>query len=719
MTADTTPANIRAQVLVVEDDSTTRWSMVASLRKAGFSVTEAQDGEQALARFAEIEPSVVFLDVELPRLDGYETCRRLRRTAGGADVPIVMVTAFDDAESVNRAYHSGATDFIFKPINWTILEYRARYLLRSYQNLMRLKDSEARLAKAQRIARVGNFEWSITEDRICWSKEALRILGLDSAGSGTGPNASMVNVHPEDKVAVETAFRLAAAEGRAFDVEHRVICGDGRERFVHQQGQPLRSSDGQTIRVDGTVQDVTERARSSERIRYLAFYDTLTGLPNRQLFFRLIDRALRLAVGGSHGFALLYLDLDRFKRINDTLGHSAGDQLLAAVAERLQHCLRAQDLVARAPTPGVDVARLGGDEFAILLAGVDRRDQAAAVAHRIVEALSQPVPIGRREFVVTPSVGIAMFPAHGQDVETLVRNADAAMYQAKSNGRNRYQVYTEALRERLVKRLNMEDGLRKAIDRNQLVLHYQPKVDIESWQVVGLEALVRWQHPILGLVRPSEFIRVAEESGLIVPLGDWVMDKVCAQLRAWHADGLSAVRVAVNLSIQQFYGRDLPTAVSDCLSRHGIEPELLELEITESMVIEDTGEARAALNALKEAGVMLTADDFGTGYSSMTYLRSVPLDAIKIDRSFVRDLEFDQDAAAVAAAIIAMGKSLNLVTIAEGVANDQQLAFMKKRGCDQIQGYLYSRPVPAHVAVKFLDGPAANAGREGIRLVVK
>lgn len=444
----------------------------------------------------------------------------------------------------------------------------------------------------------------------------------------------------------------------------------------------------------GVVRDITERKQSEERIRFLAYYDGLTGLPNRQSFQEHLRTALAEAERHRHLVALLFLDLDHFKRINDTLGHALGDSLLQAVAGRLISCVR----TARSGVRAVEdtVARLGGDEFIVALYDLEKRDDAVRIAERILAAISEPLRLEQHEVAVTASLGVSIYPLDGEDAGTLLKHADTAMYQAKDAGRNSYLFYDEAISAGAPDRPSLQAKLRRAFDQGQLSLYYQPIVELAQQRIVGVEALLRWEHPEIGNVSPVRFIPLAEESGLILPIGEWVLQTACAQVRAWDDAGLPRLRLAVNISARQFRDRDFAATVRNALDGARFDPQRLDIELTESMIMEDAPHVRPSLDALKDMGVRLSVDDFGTGYSSLSYLRSFPIDTLKIDRAFVRDIGAASDHGAIVAAILAMASSLKVSVIAEGVENDDQLAFLQRHGCGLAQGYLLCPPLPAH-----------------------
>jgi diguanylate cyclase (GGDEF)-like protein/PAS domain S-box-containing protein len=431
---------------------------------------------------------------------------------------------------------------------------------------------------------------------------------------------------------------------------------------------------------------------SEEQLRQLAHYDNLTGLPNRVLFLDRLQQALSQARRNHWTMAVMFLDLDRFKNVNDTLGHGAGDVLLMQVSKRLAGCVRSGDTVGR----------LSGDEFAVALSNLSHPDDAGLVAQKMMAALSRPFDLDGKEVFASASIGITLFPTDSTDQESLIRNADTAMYRAKEMGRNRVQFYTPEMNARAMEKLNLENSLRHALQRGEFLLYYQPKASLANGEVTGVEALLRWQRPELGMTSPVDFIPMLEETGLIIPVGEWVIRTACAQIRAWQSAGIRPIPVAVNLSARQFQASDLGATIARILEEEGIEHHLLELEITESSLVDNTEEAARTLEFLNSLGVRVSIDDFGTGYSSLSYLKRFPLDALKIDSSFVRDITTDPDDAAITKAIITMAHSLELAVIAEGVETEQQLNFLSANGCDQIQGYFFSRALPAADCTEFL-----------------
>ncbi len=465
-------------------------------------------------------------------------------------------------------------------------------------------------------------------------------------------------------------------------IVHKVM-RDGKRRYASVSGEPMFDAHGRFTGYRGVSREITEKKLAEERIQYLATHDGLTGLPNRMMFSQLVNIAIESGRRYNRPFAVLFIDLDRFKTINDTLGHEAGDKLLQEIAGRLKQLLRASDIVAR----------LGGDEFVVLVPEVNEPSQVAAVARKILSAVIKPIVLMGQECRVTASIGIAMYPTDADDEQSLMKNADMAMYIAKEEGKNNFQFYSKQIKTQSLERLTLETNLRRALERNEFSLHYQAKVDLKTGAITGVEALLRWQNPELGSVSPAHFIPLAEETGLIVPIGKWVLKTACEQNMAWQRQGLPSVCMAVNLSARQFADPDLLADIAGVLKQTGMVPELLELEITEGMVIHNPARAVKLLSAIKRMGVRLAIDDFGTGYSSLGQLKHFPIDTLKVDRSFIREIPNDTEDKAITEAIIAMGKTLSLTVVAEGVETEEQARFLRERACDEMQGYYFSKPV--------------------------
>jgi diguanylate cyclase (GGDEF)-like protein len=674
-------------ILVVDDDAV--FSLLASetLQQAGYTALVAGSGREALAILAAQKPDLVLLDVELPDANGFDLCGTIRSTPGRADIPIVMVTGHNDTESIERAFMVGATDFVHKPVLWQTLPQRIEFILRAQDNLRSLKISEQK--NRALLQALPDTLYIVDADGVLLE----HITGAELAAVSSMVGKSLEEVLPAE--AARAARRaMSAPRGAKGVASCEFELGQGADRRCFETR--LRPQPDGTLLV--IIRDITERRKAESRIKYLAYFDTLTGLPNRQMLVREMSRAIAVAQRSATLMALLYLDLDRFKRINDNLGHSVGDALLKAVARRLHQCIRPTEVLTAGKGAPVartgSVARLGGDEFVVLVGDLTEDGQATAVADRIRDALSEPFECGGHRFVVTPSIGIALYPRDGSDIEDLLVKADMAMYKAKDQGRNSHAFYGESMAIRSLSRLELENDLRRAFDAGDFQIHYQPKVDLLTGRVVGVEALMRWRHATRGWISPESFIPVAEETGLIVAMGSWVLRETCRQLQRWAATDLAHLTIAVNVSVQQFAREDFVESVLRTLQDFGVPPNLLELEITESLLLRNVDDTTSCMKRFRAAGLTLAIDDFGTGYSSLGYLRTFPVDALKIDRSFVKDLNAKGDGGAICAAIIALARELKLRVIAEGVENLEQVEFLRTQRCDQVQGYLISAPLP-------------------------
>ena len=677
----------RETVVIADDDPTIRAVMRAALEKGGFHVVDVDNGELACAAFTKHQPAIVLLDVEMPVMDGFKACAEIRRSPGGETVPIVMVTGRDDIEAVDEAYRAGATDFIAKPINWPIFGHRVQYILRASHDYQQLRRTEAK----------NNVLLNAIPDCVVVIDPEDVVTDFIP---GTFENA--LPPHPDGSFTVAEWFpekiskawckarRTVAKKGKPVSVEFAFDDLQGGRSYYETRFVPYVDQN-----ILAMVSEITDRKRAEKRIRRLAFYDNLTGLPNRQAFRYQVDGLLAEARSTDSRVAIVYIDLDNFKRINDTLGHTIGDGVLKAIADRLSRSIRRRSEEQDEDDIPNGVARLGGDEFAFAIHDFDDDGVLRSIAERIGDQLRKPVSHGGHEFVVTPSVGISVFPEDGECVEDLLKNADVAMYQAKDAGRDSVRFYSGTMSIRSMHGLALEQDLRKALESDAFELYYQPKLELESGRLVGAEALIRWQNDEGEFVPPSTFIPMAEESGMIIPIGDWVLREACQQANRWHQKYNVVPRIAVNISSQQFYQSDLQQTVMKALFEAGAKPSLLQLELTESILLRDVSKTIAMLEYLKNTGITLAIDDFGTGYSSLSYLKRFPIDALKIDRSFVMDLEASNDSATICAAIIAMARELGMTIIAEGVETVGQVDFLRAQRCDQIQGYLFSKPVPA------------------------
>ncbi len=697
-------------VLLVDDDEVNLLLTSIALREQGFSVTETTSGEGALEVLGDWVPDVVVLDALMPRMDGFETCRVLRALPGFESLPVLMLTGLDDDASITRAYNAGATDFFVKSTQWSLLAGRLRYLLRSSRTRLELERSKSKLARAQDLARMGSFDWKRGHGGLLFSVEGLRVFGM-GPDEELGFRAVLRMLPESDLPGFVTMLHDVVRHSSVLATDIPVNLVDGRQRVVHVEAEPEFNEHGNLIGYTGIVQDVTDRRLAEDKIRHLANFDALTGLPNRRQLIWRTERALEHARRLNHQVALLMIDLDRFKIINDTLGHGAGDELLVEVARRLRSCVRHSDQVMESSLESMGsrshrtleaVGRLSGDEFVALLPEVADERDAERVASRILDLMCEPIFVFGQECFVTASVGIALFPRDGNSVADLMRNADVAMYSVKAAGRNSASLYRPALAGKGREKLELESALHKAIERNELVLHYQPKVDVRAAKMVGAEALMRWQRGGV-LVPPGDFIPMAEETGLIIPLSEWAIREVARQVRVWQDSFGFSDSIAVNLPSRLFERTDLVEHIHNAVTTYGVPHHSIELEITETGLMKDLQNVIPSLHRLNEIGVEISIDDFGTGYSSLAYLTALPISELKIDRSFVRDLGMTPQSSAVVTAIIALARSLGLRVIAEGVENLRQMEVLHRLGCGVMQGFLFSKPQPPEAIEAWLQ----------------
>lgn len=546
-----------------------------------------------------------------------------------------------------------------------------------------LTESNHSLSDAQRLARVGNWNHDLISGKLIWSDEMLRIFRVTP--DEVSDALLRTFDHPADAHMVSQAAQDARVHGAAYNMDHRILLRDGSVRYVQEQAECIVNAAGEPVRINGSVLDVTERKQAEERLAHIAHHDALTGLPNRALLLDRLARSIRDARRHERGVAVLVLDVDRFKFINDTLGHACGDEVLKELGVRLTASVRDGDTVARA----------GGDEFMIVLADIAKPSDVNLVIDAITRAVDRPFQIDKHEFFVTVSVGASMSPLDSGDIEALIKYADAAMYKAKGEGPNNVRLYTQDMQQAASRKLSLERDLRRAVERQEFVVHYQPIISVATQSLMGLEALVRWPHPQLGSVPPNEFIPLAEDMGIIVPLGEWVLKTACAQHETWRRLGYMTGRMSVNLSARQFQQVDLAQTISTILEATGLAPGHLQVELTETLVMRDVAASTRMLQQMRDLGVAVCLDDFGTGYSSLAYLKSFPIDALKIDQSFIQALTDERFDEAIPAAIIALARSLKLRVVAEGVETAQQFLQLQRLHCDEAQGFYLGIPRPA------------------------
>lgn len=689
------------RILVVDDDATARLLMRAALRKAGYEVTLAQGGKEALRQFEAETFDMVMLDVDMPDMNGYEVCAALRLQSA-ALLPVLMVTGMDDVASVEAAFNAGATDFISKPLNWALIGHRVKYLLKSRDNQRELAAANVRTNAI--LDAIPDLLFEVDADGRYLSFHSPKTCLL-AAPIGVFLGKTILEVMPAMVAhvcmdAVNEAQLNGASKGKQFELvlNHKTYWFE-----LSVARKEADSKTGSNASFIVLSRDITERKTADEKIKQLAFFDSLTGLANRHAFLERVERELRRARHKGSRFGVLFMDLDGFKQINDTLGHGVGDKALQWCADSLREAVRAADVVARAvgSTTSIELARLGGDEFTALILDIHRPEDALQVANRILELMRHPFMVGEQQLRLTSSIGIAFYPEDGDSAHSLLKHADTAMYLAKDMGRNQCQFYSADLTQKAVQRMALETDLRQALERQEFVLHYQPQIDATTGHICGAEALIRWHRPGLGLVLPLAFIAAAEQCGLIIPIGQWVLHTACVQAALWHRAGWP-LRVAVNLSAVQFSDPQLHACVLGSLAQTGLPPDCLELEVTESTLMADTEATVTMLNSLRDTAVHLALDDFGTGYSSLSCLKRLPLNQLKIDQVFVNGLPDNAEDMAIARAILSMAKSLHLRVTAEGVETPAQAQVLTTMGCNMLQGNHFGHPMPAQQMTELL-----------------
>lgn len=685
-------------VLHVDDDIASLMMAEGALEDAGFRVVHAANGQEAIDSFKEHDPDIIIMDAVMPVMDGFDAISGIRQLNGGEHVPILMITGLDDLNSITRAYDEGATDFLTKPVNFFILPHRVQYMLRSKLTADELRSSQAKLDNAQRIARLGNWEWCLNSNDFFWSTEFGRVVCFENDSNlKTWPDF-LLHIDEPDRSNVQLVAEQSVEERQAFNVEFSIVSWvDGSTRRLRLEAEPHCQESGDCSHVLGTVQDITERINAQKQIHNLAYYDLVTGLPNRAQLSEQLRYTLKLSKRNNSKFSVLFLDLDHFKQVNDTLGHDAGDELLRQVANRLTSVVRETDMISGGDADDSEsrhtVARLGGDEFVVLLGVINRAEDAARVAERIAQAVGIPYELGMNKVNVTTTIGISVYPADGDDFESMMKSADVAMYHAKESGRNGYQFYSRSIHEEALSRFSLEADLRVAIETEQLTVAYQPKINMRTGELSGIEALTRWVHPEKGIMNPSEFIPLAEETGLIIPLGRWVLRTACEQMQRWVKAGWPPMVMAVNCSSVQFTKSNVIADINEAISASGLDPKHLEIELTESLLLQDGEKGIQIIKDMKALGIQVAIDDFGTGFSSLSYLKRLPVDKLKIDKSFVDDLVKDTGDAAIVTAIITLSHNLNLTVVAEGVETQEQYDILRDFNCNEAQGYLISCPL--------------------------
>ncbi len=668
-----------ARILIVDDNQDNLDTLAHMLKRTGFESHTAGNGETALEKIQTSSFDLILLDIVMPGMDGYQVLISIRRTHSMIELPVIMLTAVSENFDIVKALNLGANDYVIKPYDFSVINSRIRTQISLKKTQEALKQSEERYALAAQATQDGLWDWNLEENRLYYSPNWKTILGFSDNTLKDSPQEWLGRIHPADKSKVQTYIeRLKSGRIPRFEVEQRIMHKNGNYRWVITTGIAITDDNGETIRLTGSMADITDRR----------IYNALTGLPNQVLLLDQLERVLRqIKLQNRKEAALLFIDLDRFKLINQALGMMAGDKILVQLAERLGSNLGSEDLLAH----------FDRDEFLVLINEFENLNKLTDIVLRFKQIINQPFHLkeAKEEINISASIGIVIIDEKYDSVGKALQDAESAMQRAKSSGLDHFRFFLEEMYIHVKERLKIESRLRKAIDRNELVLNYQPQVHIPSGKIIGVEALVHWQDPEKGLVRPDTLIPLAEENGMIIPMGQWIMHEACRQHREWEQMNLHLGRIAVNLSPLQFSQKDLENTLKNILKSTGLDPKYLELEITESNAMQNAENSIKIMRRLSSLGVSFSIDDFGTGYSSLSVLKQFPLNTLKIDRSFIQDVPEDDDAVAIVKAIIALALSLKFEIIAEGVETQKQLDFLRHLGCQYFQGFLFSKPLPA------------------------
>lgn len=695
-----------ARVLAAVAEDQTRERLRALLEADNYRVTEADSVHAALVAFEREIPDAILIDADLESGAGFELCRRFRQDARGAALPILIMVPGRDAGALDTAFDAGATDFLTKPVQWHSVPDHLRYVLRAQKRSQGIQSDLDQLRRAQHLAQLGRWRYDIRTGQVIWSEEMFRAMGLPQ-GTPPGLQAFLDMVERTDRSALRHSLAQIFLHGVESSLELRVTPPGGGERVISARMGLQRSGQGKAEFVYGVAQEVTERRQIERHLTQLAHFDSLTGLPNRLVFRDRLGKAMMGAQRSKKLVAVAFVDVDRFKNINDTLGHETGDRVIMAVAERLQACVRGTDTVARR----------SGDEFTVLITEMAHPEDSAKVLSKIIDAFVWPILVGDHELHVTTSIGVSVYPSDGSDADLLLKNADMAMYRAKELGGNRYHYYTSDMNVRALERLSAERSLNRAFEREEFRLHYQPQVDLGNGEIHGAESLLRWTHPDLGPVSPTAFVRLLEDTGMMLPVGEWVLMRTCQQIQAWGKAGLVSPRAAINLSGRQFSDPSFLRSIERVLDKTGFSAKRLCFEISESIIMQDVPAALATMSQLCEIGIEFTVDDFGTGYSSLADLQNLPIHTLKIDRSFVGTMTRNNDHMGIVRAAIDLARNLGFKVMAEGVEDEHTYAMLVGLRCDMAQGFYIGKPQdPAQLALQLREPLMASVPRYGVGL---
>ena len=674
--------NKTALIVVVDGEEATRDVAKAVLAEAGFETVVYEHATEAICHFNEHTPDLVILGTAIADQDGVSACRVIREIPACRDTSIVLLTAKDDPDSVRAAYQAGASDFISKPINWTLFTHRVRFALRAAQRTIDHRDKHQRLHAATRLAHLGYLEVDLSDDRLHCNDELLSILGLPAETALPDFESFLSYIPLDQRSAVRESYGSVVTTHRPAGCDFTLQLADGRQRTVISQAEAVVDANQHPLRLAATVLDVTQRADAEKRLAFLTHYDPVTSLPNRALFMDRLNVAIRDARRYERQFAVIIADIDRLKDINESYGHDFGDEVLRLVAQLIRNNVRESD----------SVARFDGDQFALIISELrDPKDSIRSV-NAINNLMKTPLRCRNHEIYATFGVGVALFPHDSTEADALVKNAESAMYEAKRAGRGQSRFFTEDMNRTIRERLQLETELHHAAEHREFLLCYQPQVLLQHGKVWGAEALIRWKHPHKGIIPPDQFIPVLEDTGLIITVGQWALREACNQLARWNKRGYD-LTLSVNLSAKQFNDPELLNGILSALDDTGVDPQQLELELTESTLISEQKRALEIMTQIRSHGVRLSIDDFGTGYSSLSYLKKLPVNHLKVDRSFVMSMVDDEDDRIIVQSTVDLAHNLGLGVIAEGIETVRALQLLKDMNCDVAQGFYIGRPL--------------------------
>lgn len=701
----------RPYILFAHPDDEFSNEVIAALKAEGLeNVIRVENGVDALVTFVRTPPQLVILAAEMPEKNGYDTCQTIQSLPFGDQVSVLLLLEELDYKEINRAYRAGATNFICMPTETRMLAKRAHFMLRDRKKSKDLQRSERRINHAYRIANLGDWEWDVFNSNFVVSLEVARMF-RSSRKALRSMDEFIHHVNEDYRVKFSETIIRVMEDGIPRSLEFTVTLGNGGERTFVQWVEAERDNLGQYAKLIGLVQDVTEQRAAENKIYNLSHYDSLTGLPNRGYLKQHLTFLLDQAKVTNSNVAVLLIDIDKFGRINSALGHSMGDELLCAVAHTIKDAIEDHSLLVtgeseeskKSQTEQMLLLRTDADEFALVINQLSSPEKAGVVAERISQLFATPLNIENQQLNITASIGISLYPLDADNDSKLLESAAMALNHAKKQGRNNYQYFMQSFNQLALKRLGLENDMRQALVKKEFIVFYQPKVNLKTGKADSMEALVRWQHSVLGMVSPDEFVALAEDIGLIIELSDWILYEACRQTKEWINKGYD-LKVAVNLSPKQFEDHvHLIDVVTNVLAETRLPPSNLELELTESVFLNDTDVNKNTVDAIKDMGVSVAIDDFGTGYSSLSYLTKFKVDTLKIDKSFISCVTGDEQQAQVVTTIIEMANRMKMNVVAEGVASESEVEFVQKQDCDAAQGYFFSPPLPATRFIEWID----------------